>query len=117
VWSKAVRRWVCHGCNQARQRQRGKETWQQVKADPERLEAKRAAGREYARRKAERERALRPPKPSREQADGTWRCLGCGETKAPGEFYTRKATGQPEARCKPCSRTRRRELWAARQDG
>jgi hypothetical protein len=113
------RRWTCATCREAHKRQRGRELWQQVKADPERLEAKRLADRESKRRRTERERALRPRKPSRQQPDGTWRCIGCGQTKAPAEFYTR-TTGRPETQCKACSRARRRELWATRrasQDG
>jgi hypothetical protein len=111
------RHWACGTCRQERKRQKAKETWQRIKADPVRLEARRASGRVWARAKTERERALRPPEPSRELPDGTWRCIGCGQTKPPDAFYTRTATGQPEARCKVCSWARRQELRAAHRAG
>jgi hypothetical protein len=108
------RRWECLTCKEERHRQKGRDLWQEVKADPERLARKRAGDRAYARRKAERGRALRPPKPSRRQPDGAWRCIGCGQVKAETEFYRRR-NGQVEARCKACCGVRRRELWAARR--
>jgi hypothetical protein len=115
VWSKANARWRCDSCLAERQRERGKEQWRQLKADPQRLAAKRARGAEWARAKTARRAAQRPPTPSRRQPDGTWTCIGCGQAKAPDDFYTSKSSGLPEGRCRACCRARRRELSAAHQ--
>jgi hypothetical protein len=108
VWSKAARRWICTTCRAAHERQRGREVWQRIKADPRRLEAKRAAGRAYVRRKAERDHALRPPKVDRQQPDGRWRCVDCGQVKAEAEFYRAPSASRPEVRCRPCAAAARR---------
>jgi hypothetical protein len=108
VWSKAARRWICTTCRDAHQRQRGRELWQQVKADPRRLAAKRARDRDAKRRRYARERALRPPTPSRRQPDGTWQCLDCGHVKPESEFYRAPSANTPEGRCRPCAAAARR---------